>query len=50
MKMNITFFMGNEISNIFHLTIFSKKATFLKKMGEKILKRYDHFLEGIILG
>ncbi len=30
-KMNVTFFMGNEVLNIFHLTIFSKKATFLKK-------------------
>ncbi len=42
-------FMGNEVLNIFHLTIFSKKKKFLEKMGEKIFGRYDHFLEGVIL-
>ncbi len=48
-KMNITFFMGNEVLNIFHLTIFPKKATFLETMGEKILGGHDHFLgEGVI--
>ncbi len=36
-KMNITSFMGNEILNIFYLTIFSKKAIFFEKMGEKFL-------------
>ncbi len=48
-KMNITFFLWEIIFWIFfHLTIFSKKATFLEKMGRKIW-RHDHFLEGVIL-
>ncbi len=34
-RMNITFFMGNEVLNILWLTIFLKKAIFLETMGKK---------------
>ncbi len=44
------FFMGSEFRIFFHLTIFLKKAKFLKKMGKKIFGGHDHFLgEGVIL-
>ncbi len=33
-KMNRTFFMENEVLNIFHWTVFLKKAVFLEKMGK----------------
>ncbi len=36
-KINIPFFMGNEIFNIFHRIIFSKRATFLEKTAKKIV-------------
>ncbi len=32
-----------------YLPIFPKKATFLEKIGEKIFRGHDHFLEGVIL-
>ncbi len=34
--MNITFFIGNEVLNIFSPNIFSMKATFSEKMAKKI--------------
>ncbi len=42
--------MENEVSNIFLFhNFFSKKATFLEKIGEKIFGGHDHFLgEGVI--
>ncbi len=47
---HITFFMGNKVLNIFHLTICSKKATFLGKMGGKNFGGFDNFLrEGVVL-
>ncbi len=48
-KMNITFFMGNEVLNIFPLTIFSKQATFLEKLWKKMFGGHDHFLEWVVL-
>ncbi len=34
-KMNITFFMGNEVLNIFSYNDFFEKINFLEKMREK---------------
>ncbi len=42
--------MGNEVLNIFHLTIFSKKATFSEKTANKNMVGHDNFLgDGVIL-
>ncbi len=35
-KVNITFFVGNEVLNIFHLTIFSQKSNIFQNNGEKL--------------
>ncbi len=45
-KMNITFFIGNEVLNIFYLTIFSKKATFSEKMVKKKFRGTRLFFRG----
>ncbi len=43
-KINITFFVGIEVLNNFHLTIFSKKKqNFLKWLGKIIFMVHDHF-------
>ncbi len=34
-KINITIFVGNEVLNIFHLTIFSEKKTIFSKINMK---------------
>ncbi len=47
-KKNITSHIGNEVLNIFHLTIFSKEAIFLET-EEKILGGHDHFLGGGVI-
>ncbi len=43
-KMNITFFMRNDVLNIFYLTIFSKRINILGKNVEKIFGVHDHCL------
>ncbi len=48
-KMNITFFIGNEIVNIFSFNNFSEKSNIFGENGEKIFGGHDHFLEGVIL-
>ncbi len=48
-KMNITFFMGNEVLNIFSLNNFFEKSNIFGENREKIFGKRDHFLEGIIL-
>ncbi len=49
-RMNITFFMGNEVSNILSFNNFFEKSNIFGDNGEKILGGYDHFLgEGVIL-
>ncbi len=35
-KINITFFVGIEVLNIFYLTIFSKKNNIFHNNGEKL--------------
>ncbi len=50
MKMNITFFMENEVLNIFSFDNFFDKSNIFGENGEKILGAHDHFLrEGVIL-
>ncbi len=41
-KINIIFLIGNEVLNIFHLTIFSKK-NFSQNNCEKNFWKHDHF-------
>ncbi len=49
-RMNINFFMGNEVSNILLFNNFFKKSNIFEDNGEKILGGHDHFLgEGVIL-
>ncbi len=46
----ITFFMENEVLNIFSFNNFFEKINIFGENGEKILEGHDHFLgEGIIL-
>ncbi len=43
-KININFLVGNEILNIFRLTIFKKKKTIFSKITrKKIFRGHDHF-------
>ncbi len=46
LKMNITFFMGNEVLNILSFNNFFEKRNIFADSGEKILGGHDHFLEG----
>ncbi len=43
-KINTTFFVGNEVSNIFHLTIFSSTTIFSKITARNNFGRRDYFL------
>ncbi len=43
-KVNITFFMGNKVLNIFSSDGFFEESNILCENGEKILGRRDHFL------
>ncbi len=43
-KMNITFFKGKEVSNIFSSNNFFKKSNTFKEIGKKNLWGHDHFL------
>ncbi len=43
-KINITFFVGNEVLNIFYLTIFlKKKNNIFENNQKKFFRRRDHF-------
>ncbi len=42
-KINITFFVGNEVLNIFHSTIFAKKTIFSKITAKIIFEGHDLF-------
>ncbi len=49
-RMNINFFMGNEVWNILSFNNFFEKSNIFVDNGEKILGGHDHFLgEGVIL-
>ncbi len=42
-KTDINFFIGNEVLNIFHLTIFLKKKKIQINRGKIIFGAHDHF-------
>ncbi len=42
--MNTTFFMGNEVLNIFLFNNFFEKSNIFRENGEKIFAGHDHFL------
>ncbi len=46
-KIDISFFVGNEVLNIFYLAIFWKKTIFFKINAKKILQRMTIF-EGTV--
>ncbi len=49
-RMNINFFMGNEVLNILSFNNFFEKSNIFGDDGEKILGGHDNFLgEGAIL-
>ncbi len=43
-KVNISFFVGNDVLNIFYVIIFLKKTIFLKWSQKTIFEGHDHFL------
>ncbi len=45
-KISITFFVGIEVLNIFHLTIFSTKTIFFSKLTAKIIFGGKNIFEG----
>ncbi len=42
-KINITFFVGIDVLNIFHLTKFSKKNNIFQNNSEKVFSWHDPF-------
>ncbi len=48
-KLNVAFFMGSEILNIFSSKNFFDESNIFRENGEKNFGVYDHFLEdGIV--